>query len=107
MRTVREILEKSPRFIDYRKAALTDTAVGWYRWHRTITLHTSVLTGEFLQELEANGFVWMYPVQRAWTESLREPTVGRWVVLTTGVDVGMVHVCSPEGLRLRTTLCGF
>jgi hypothetical protein len=81
-------------------------AVGWYRWHRMITLHSSVLTGEFLRELKASGFVWMYPVRRVWSESLREPTVGRWVVLTTGRDVGMVHIQSSAGQRLRTTLCG-
>ena len=61
--------------------------------------------GRFLEWLEDQGYHWICPHVRPWRATLRSPTVGRMVELTTFEDVGSVNVRSAAGQRLLRGLC--
>jgi hypothetical protein len=61
--------------------------------------------GRYLEWLEDQGYHWISPHVRPWRATLRAPTVGRMVELTTFEDVGSVNVRSVAGQRLLKGLC--
>ena len=61
--------------------------------------------GRFMEWLEDQGYIWIKSHARPWRATLRSPTVGRMVELTTYEDVGSVNVRSAAGRRLLRGLC--
>ena len=64
------------------------------------------LTGTTVDELARAGFQWVRIVPRAWTETLRTPTVGRRLEFSLGWQPGAVLVSSSQGRRWLWSLCG-
>jgi hypothetical protein len=61
--------------------------------------------GRYLEWLEDHGYIWIQPVVRPWRATLRTPTVGRLLELTTYEDVGSVNVRSAAGRKLLRGIC--
>jgi hypothetical protein len=61
--------------------------------------------GLYMKWLEDQGYLWVSPHVRPWLSTLRSPTVGRMVELTTFEDVGSVNVRSVAGRKLLKGLC--
>lgn len=56
--------------------------------------------GLYMEWLEDHGYIWIKTHVRPWKSTLRSPTLGRMVELTTYEDVGSVNVRSAAGRRL-------
>jgi hypothetical protein len=54
--------------------------------------------------LRSVGYRWVRTVEQSWTTSLRNPTVGQLIELTTYRDVGSVPVMSEKGQFLLRRL---
>lgn len=57
-----------------------------------------------IQEIMAAGYLWVRPIPRPWAATVRNPTIGRYVELTSQWDLGAVEIGSRAGRRLLRQL---
>jgi hypothetical protein len=62
------------------------------------------LVGTDIQQLTAAGYLWVRPIPRPWALTVRNPTIGRYVELTSQWDTGAVELSSREGRKLLRQL---
>jgi hypothetical protein len=72
---------------------------------RRVEWSLDLTRGRYLEWLEDQGYCWIKTVVRPWRATLRSPTVGRLLELTTYEDVGSVNIRSAAGRKLLQGTC--
>ena len=73
---------------------------------RNVRMPSSLLQRSDIQNMiRLQNLVWIHPVQIAWINSLRNPTMGCQVDMRRYPDFGYVHIDSKKGKNIIAKAC--